>query len=262
MRINYIKQSAFAVLPFLAPLVLNGQEAQPVAPAPEAKEEKAEEKLQIKKISDDIFALGEIRINKKTREITFPAVVEMAGTPDAQSQAVIEYVLVNPEGKIHEALFLTKIKPSHLNVAFKLLGYKESKHLFRVVNEDFQPQEGYEKATPEQKKQSRFNMQIKWKNAEGKQVSHHINELINNAATGKAMEAGPWVYGGSFMHNGQFIADVHKDLFAIFTDRASLGNYAGAGREDDTLWFPNPKVMPASGTKATFSITPFVEKKK
>ena len=69
------------------------------------------------------------------------------------------------------------------------------------------------------------------------------------------MEAGSWVYGGSFMNNGQYVADLHKDLFAIFTDRAALGNYAGEGREDDTLWFPNQENMPAKGTPVTISLT-------
>lgn len=253
MQIKFIIPSLLAIL---TPLTLTGQELKTAEPATQKKEAK----LEIKKISDHIFSLGEIRINKKTREITFPATVEMAGSPDTESQAIVEYVLVNPEGKIHESLFLTDIKPSHLNVAFKLLGYKESKHLFRTVNKDFQPQKDYEKATPEQMKQSRFNMQIKWQNPKGEQVSHHIHHLVYNAATKKEMQPGPWVYGGSFIHNGQFIADINKDLFAIFTDRGSIGNYAGKGREDDTLWFPNHKIMPPMGTKTTFSLTPYIDK--
>ncbi len=265
MRIKFITHS---VLAMLTPLVLNGQEVKPATITPptseateaESEQAKTEKKLEIVKVSEDIFDLGEIRINKKTREITFPATVEITGIPDAKNQTIVEYVLVNPEGKIHESLFLTEIKPSHLNVAFKLLGYKESKHLFRVVNKNFQPQEEYEKATPEQIKESRFDMVIKWKGSDGKVVSHNINELIHNAETDKPMEAGPWVYGGSFIYQGKYVADLNKDLFAIFTDRGSIGNYAGEGREDDTLWFPNSKVMPPMGTKTTFHLTPFVEK--
>lgn len=261
MRLKHIPQ---IVLAATMPLSLHAQEALAATPEKSSPEATEKNELKIEKISDDIYALGEIRINKKTKEITFPAVVEMSGQPDAREQPVVEYVLVNPEGKIHESLFITDIKPSHLNVAFKLVGFLESKELFRIVNDDFQPQEGYEKATPEQKKKSRFNMFIKWNDPKDKSktISKSIDQLIHNAASNAPMQAGPWVYGGSFIHKGQYIADVKRDLFAIFTDRASIGNYAGKGREDDTLWFPNSKVMPTPGTKVTFSITPFVAKKK
>jgi len=220
----------------------------------------SEEKLNIEKVSENLFKLGDIIINKKTREISFPAAVEISGEKGSEEQPIIEYTLVNPKGKIHESLFISDIKPSHLNIAFKLLGYKESKELFRIVNEDFQPQDEYEKATLEEKKNSRFSIIVKWKDEKDSAISYPIHELILNGAVNKQMIPGPWIYGGSFIHNNQYTADLSGDIFAVFTDRAAIGNYAGKGREDDTLWFPNFNKMAPIGPPVTFSIIPFTDK--
>ncbi len=212
------------------------EEAKPVGPS-------------IKKIGDNIYQLGDITINKKTREIEFPAIVNI------NQDTLIEYILVNPEGRSHESLFVTDIRPSHLNIAFKLLGYKQSKELLRKVNKDFQPLKDYETATPEQKKKSRFFFDVSWSEG-GKKKSYRINQLIKNARTSQPLPAGAWVYHGSFFHQGKYIADLQHDHFALLTDRAALGNYAGPGREDDTLWLPQEKTMPEQGTKVTITITP------
>jgi len=194
--------------------------------------------------------------NKETREISFPAKVEMPAAANSDEHSIIEYVLVNPTGKIHETLFVTNVKPSHLNVAYKLLGYKESKHLFRKVNDDLIPEDEYESTTPEQKKLSQFKLSVQWKDSNGKVITKQINELIHNHAKNQPMTAGSWVYGGSYIYNGQFQADVSRDIFAIFTDSGAIGNYAGDGREDDTLWSPNQQAMPPQSSDVTLFISP------
>ena len=203
----------------------------------------------IVKISKDVYKLNDITINKKTREIKITALAEVT------AEMLVEYLLVNPDGKIHESLFITDTLPSHLNIAFKLLGFKESKHLLHPVNKNYQPQPGYEKSTPEQKKKSKFNITINWDD-NGKTKSFPIHKLIKNASSLKPLPSGPWVYHGSFMHQGKFAADLNHDLFALLTDRGALGNYAGPGREDDTLWLPQEKNMPAKGTKVTITFSP------
>ena len=208
---------------------------------------------QLKKVDETTYQIGRITIDTLKRSISFDATFEITDT-------LIEYAIVNPEGKIHEALFITDVRPIHLNIAFKLLGFKENKSLFRKFVNDL-PTAEYNTATPEQKAHSYFNISVSWTDAKSKNMhSHNINELIRNAqnestlAQAKTNEI--WSYGGSFMHKGKFAAELNKDLIAIFTDRGAVANYAGKGREDDTLWHPVTEKLPLYGTKATITITP------
>jgi len=180
----------------------------------------ATKKPELIKIDATRYSLGNITIDKKKRTISFDATTEI-------TENLIEYVLVNPEGKIHESLFVTKASPTNLNIAFKLLGYQENKSLFREFVNDL-PTEFFQEASDESTK-----------------------------------SLAKWSYGGSFIHKGQFIAELNRDIIAVFTDRSAIANYTGKGREDDTLWFPLTKKVPAFGSKVKLTITPeFPVKKK
>ena len=63
-------------------------------------------------------------------------------------------------------------------------------------------------------------------------------------------------YGGSYLHEGAFAAETTGDVAAIYTSRASLFNYPGKDREDDTVWVPTAKRTPPVGTQVTVTITP------
>ena len=71
----------------------------------------------ISKIAPGVFRIGEIQIHKKTRSITFPAVVNM-------DKGLLEYLLVQSQGKTHESLLRTEVDPYFLNIAFLLLGFE------------------------------------------------------------------------------------------------------------------------------------------
>src|SRR5688500_4438128 len=71
----------------------------------------------LRKISEDIFQIGAVRLDKKTRTATFPAQVNMvAGN--------IEYLLVQASGKLHESILKPEAAPLHLHTAMLLLGAK------------------------------------------------------------------------------------------------------------------------------------------
>ena len=217
-------------------------------------------KPEIIKINATTYTLGEITIDTKKRNISFDATTEI-------TENLIEYVLVNPEGKTHESLFITNASPTNLNIAFKLLGFQENKSLFRKFVNDL-PTETFQEASDEQKAESYFKIDVNWLDPKSnKTISHNINELIINEQTketiGTAESTAKWSYGGSFIHKGQFIAELNRDIIAVFTDRSVVANYTGKGRDDDTLWFPLTKKVPTSGTKVKLTITPeFPIKKK
>lgn len=61
------------------------------------------------------YRIGSITLDKNARSVSFPASINM-------TEGVIEYLLVNKKGKVHESLFSTAIVPTNLHVAMLLLG--------------------------------------------------------------------------------------------------------------------------------------------
>lgn len=194
----------------------------------------------IKNLGGSRHQLGKITFDNKLRTIEFDGTLE-------QNEILVEYLLVNPHGKIHESVFTSDILPFNLNLAMKLLGFKESKQLLPILDKNHVPTGKFHQATPEQKRHSRFTISVSW-DVDGKKVTHDAHTLIGKVNTSKTLSPAPWIYSGSYVLAGQFKADLSGDIFAIFTDSGSIANYSGEGRDDDTLWVANKKILPPYGT--------------
>ncbi len=202
----------------------------------------------IQEIGDDQLRIGKITLNKNTREISFQAGINM-------NEGIIEYVLVLTQGKVHEALFLTDISPTNLNIALKLLRYQESPELFEIMDEDFNFTGKFPKVPEEQKKAARIAIEVTWKKED---TSHTVplNELILHATTEKSMPPGPWLYTGSYLHEGRYKADIAGDIIAILTSQPAMINYLGKDRENDEVWLPHKKRLPEIESVVTITIKP------
>ena len=71
----------------------------------------------VQDLGDGRLAIGEVVADATTREISFPAQVNMRTGP-------LEYALVHANGKIHESLFKTAVRPEDIHLAALLLGMK------------------------------------------------------------------------------------------------------------------------------------------
>lgn len=205
-------------------------------------------KPEIKQLNANEYQIGKVSLNKKTREITFGAGVNLVDRP-------LEYLLVNTKGKVHEALFLTDISPLNLNIAMKLIGYKGSKELFEIVDEDYLPTGKFHEVPDEIKKAARLDILVQWE-ADGKTNTVPINDLIIHSITTKPMAPGPWLYHGSYMHEGQFKAEVNGDIFSIIPRQPPLVSYPGKDNLNDDVWFTHPKRMPGEGTVVKIILKP------
>lgn len=204
----------------------------------------------VKKLDDDRWQVGEVIFNRKTREIRFPAAVNMA------SGELLEFALVHANGKVHESLLVTNVSPTHLNVAFKLLRYEGSPEFYAAYEEDGSITNRYPVVKEEVKNAARIDMSVEYQD-QGKPRTAKINEWISNATTGQAMPADPWVYGGSMFYDNKFQAEATGDIAAIFLSNSSLINYSGKDNNSDEVWLPFPKRVPPEGTKVTVIISPY-----
>ncbi len=213
---------------------------------------------QLKKINETTYQIGEVTIDKKNRTISIEAEAEITDAGDLEQVNAVEYVVVTNEGKVHESLFITTARPIHFNIAFKLLGYRENKSLFREFNGNF-PTEKYQTSSDEDIARSYFTATVSWTDPEtNKTIKHNLNDLLMTDETKKtfAEDNVKWSYGGSFIHQGRFAAEFNNDLIAILTDRAAVTNYVGKNGEQGMIWLPVSKKMPRQGTKVTITITP------
>ena len=208
----------------------------------------------MKKTSADTYQIGHVTFNKTTREISLPARSNLleAGTP-------LEFLLVHLNGeKVHESLLITEIDPTNLNIALKLLNYKESQELFRPLLEDGSRGENEPIVADDIRKAARFTIHVSWKD-QGKQKTAPITDWLQHRITGKTMPNTPWVYNGSYMSRGKYMAKIYGNVFAIFSNESAIANYPGFDREDDTLWLSTKKIA-AEGVPITITIKPWTGK--
>ena len=204
----------------------------------------------IKELDADRMQIGEVIFNKKTREIRFSAAVNMAGGE------LLEFALVHTNGKVHESLLVTEVPATQINVAFKLLRYPASAEFYGIVEKDGTMSNEFPKVADDVKAAARIDIGLEWQE-EGKTRTAKLNDWISHGTTSEQMPAAdPWVYGGSGIHQGKFIADTTGDYIAIFLSNAALINFSGKDNNSDEVWLPFPKRVPPEGTKVTVIITP------
>jgi hypothetical protein len=211
---------------------------EPVAPA----------KPTVERLDATHYRIGEVTFDQKTREIRFPAAVNM-------TEGLLEYAIVHTHGKVHESLLVTTISATHLNLAFSLLRYPPSPELYALPNEKGGLSDKFPEVDKQTKAASRIQVKIEWDDR-GKTRSVPFNEWIQHATKGSAMPATLWVYGGSEIYEGKFVAETTGDIMAIFITNSALINYPGVANNDDTVWLPFPKRVPEVGTKVTVIIAP------
>lgn len=237
----------FILLPFLATLAL-AQDPSPLGSKAVSATNQAVEPA-VTRLDATRYQIGEVIFDQKTREIRFPAQVNM-------TEGLLEYLVVHQNGKVHESLLSTDVSPARLNLAFNLLRYSPSKELYPLPNETGGTSNKFPEVPANVKAAARVNIEVEWSH-EGKIRRVPVNEWIQHAVKTTAMPAGPWVYGGSDFHEGIFVAETTGDIISIFLSMAALVNYPGEDYEDDTVWMPFPKRVPPEGTKVTVIIAPY-----
>ncbi len=208
-------------------------------------------KPQVKKLDETHYQIGKIILDQKSREIRFPAKVNM-------STGLLEFLLVQQHGKVHESLLVTDASPAHLNLAFVLLRYPPSNELFSLLDDTGHMTGEYPQVAAAVKAGARVFIDVEWSD-QGTTRRMPVNEWIQHSEKATAMPPGPWVYSGSEFDEGRYIPEITGDVAAIFTSQIAMINYPGNDNGDDTVWHAYPKRVPAKDTDVTVIITPMVK---
>ncbi len=211
----------------------SGVKAEPTFPKPFWDKAPGE----IRKVSEDVYAIGDVRIERSTRCVRVPVEVNMV-------EGAIEYFLCTAYGKVHEAVLKTEVIPLEIHLAVLLLGRPG------------QIPESLPEGALELSEQCPVEMVLEFPAVAGEQEGTDVRSvpagrLVMNHETETPLEDDVWIYTSSRMYETIFTAQRNGNVIAIMEDPSSLVNMRGPLRQRDDLWEPNAEVLPAVGTKGT-----------
>ncbi len=203
---NSLWKILVAVVWLLSAFTLVAQDNPPKLPEPP----------QVKEISPGIFQVGTVRLDKNKEALSFRAHFHI-------TEGLIEYLIVTTAGKLHESMLRTEAQPQHIQVAMLLLGAKgaSAKELQRLFDDPKLPIPGQP-----------VEIELRWKSAE-KEKSLHIAELVLDKKSKGPMTKGAFVFNGSRVFEGTFIAQRDGSIVSLITDVDAQFNNPRPGREDD-----------------------------
>ena len=190
-----------------------------------------------KKIGENLYQLGTVVLNTRTKEITIPGEINIA-TDDT----VIEFFACGTLGKSHESILILDAEPIHLFIALGLLDLEPGRNL--TVQGD-----------PHEPKGSRVQIWVEW-NRGNDVATHNARELVWNAITGQPMQKTDWIFTGGRLVNNQLTSQLYHNLIAVYRDPDSLINNPLPSGTDDSTYRVNTDVIPPKGTKVKVKIRP------
>lgn len=192
----------------------------------------------IEKIGNNEYRLGEIRIHKAERSITFPAEVNM-------DRGLLEYLIVHRKGKTHESLLRTHVDPYNLQIAFLLIGFEGTDQRLTMQGDP---------TTPRGER-----IQIHIRNVGGSEqpafpVERWLANQFDDAV--KDVDSMNWVFSGSYVDQGRFMSQESGSIAAIWHDPVALIDNASPGGESNKIWFVKQGTVPPVGTQVEVIIRP------
>jgi hypothetical protein len=202
--------------------------------------------MPIREISPGIFQLGEVRMDKEQRTVSFPARLNLTEGP-------MEYFLVASWGKTHESILKTDTEPFRIHLAMLLLDTKAG-GTNSGTNGPPASIGGFISHPPNIRLPGEpVSIELKW-TADGHETHKRAEEMIFNTEQNSVMRAGDWVYTGSRIAEGLFLAEIDGSIVSLVTDAEALINNEGTGHDNDTIWVANTNNLPPSNTLVTVSI--------
>ena len=183
---------------------------------------------EIVKIEKGVYEFGGVIINKNQRSITIPATSN-------QRNGLVEYGLVHEDGKIHESLFRTKVRPQIFHTSLLLLKIKPVESFFENIWSDEPEQIDYSDRC--------FEILVTW-DENGTKRESHIEKLSTNQGKSKPDIGKLFIFTGSKMIEGNFLAESTGSIVAIYADDNAIINNSHYDSVNDDVWIANKQKMP------------------
>lgn len=177
----------------------------------------------LKAAGPGIFDLGKVRLNRAERSVSFPAVLNRAS-------GGMEYFLVTAKGKTHESILRTDVAPTQIHLALLLLSAKgaEKTPLAGPPNEYGGTPGLVLSGDP-------VTLEIAWRDND-REIRRPAEEVFAEASDSSPPPKRHWVYNGSVVWNGTFLAQESGSVISLIPDPIALINLAGSAPGGTGVW--------------------------
>jgi hypothetical protein len=248
---NSWKTIAGRLLPILLWVAMRGN----AGPSPDASDGEP-----LRQINVDVFQMGSVRLDKTRKTVQFPARLNM-------NDGVIEYLLVDAQGKTYESLLRTDTAPYSIHLAMLLIGAKSAPQTAALLNAPVEPfHVNHPKTGTNSLPSSAISgdsvvIELAWQTSAGPKRVRAEDCLMNLAAHTNAAR-GCWTYNGSRVVGGVFMAQREGSIVALIDDIDAMMNNPRPGSDNDQIWQINTNVVPPTNTvvDVTFKLETAVNK--
>ncbi len=200
-----------------------------VAPASAAAPARA-----FKRLPNGDIQLGKIRLHRKARVLSFPARLALAA-------GALEVLIATPDGRVYESLFSSPASPLHLQTMLYLLGLENGPRLPDAAG----------------RRGDLVDLDVQWCDARGRKHRMPIERFILDRRTHRCMRRLGWVFTGSSIQNGKFLAETEGNLALLFSSGDTVLDCADPDATDDTLFSVNTAGIPLrAGAPVTIFLIP------
>jgi hypothetical protein len=158
------------------------------------------------------------------------------------AEGAIEYALVHVTGKVHESVLKTDVEPYHIQLARLLIAPAATEETSTVDAKTSRDLTGVE-----------VSLWVVWTTPDAARRVR-LEELIYNTITDSPMKQGTWVFNGSRVLDGVFLAQRDGSIVTVIADVDAMINNPRPGRHDDEIWRANKALLPPVGTSVEVTI--------
>ena len=186
-------------------------------------------------IKEGVYRIGSVVLDENENGVFLKGEVNM-------QRGVVEYFACTRMGKLHESVLVLDVKPYQLQVALLLLGLEPGGNL--EYQGDLRTPRG-----------DSLEVWVEWE-VDGKVKRHRAEDLVYNILEKKPMRRTPWIFTGSKIENGTFMADFEGSIIATYHDPYAIIDHPLPTGSDDTLYRANENLLPPKGTSVTVLLKP------
>ena len=177
---------------------------------------------------------GKITLDPATRSASFPARINLAHGP-------LEVIIATPQGRLHEALLMADISPLRLQALLYALKFSNGPRLPDETN----------------RRGDLLDIDLSYVGPDGKRIREPVEAWIESTRTGAPMKRIGWVFTGSVMREGRFLAEEEGNICLNFSAGATILDSPDPQSTDDTLHVVHTqKAGPMLGLEVTVILSP------
>jgi len=183
---------------------------------------------EIQKIGSGVYDFGGVIIEKSKISVSIPAISN-------QVNGLVEYGIVHEDGKIHESLFRTKVRPQVFHTSLLLLKFKPVDSFFDNLWSDNPQKIDYS--------DNCFEILVTW-DVNGTKHQAKLEDLSINQARKSPVNQKLFIFTGSRIVAGTFLAESTGSILAIYADDNAIINNSHYDSMNDDVWIANKNEMP------------------